>query len=224
MVEEGVVVPISVIPCCTDINTFVPTTIPKYIRRNEILICGRMSLQESYKGHEVLFNALPIAEKILGKQLAIRVVGTGDNVERLQSVVKTMGISDRVIFTGRIQQQELIEAFQHCGVFCMPSRVDRNSTGFWTGEGFGIVYVEAAACGRPVIASCEGGAIETVVPGETGLLVDPRSPQDVAEALAKILGSLDLADKMGMAGRVLVEKQFSREVFVENIKRLVLDA
>lgn len=224
MNEEGVVVSISVVPCCTNISLFVPTTIPKKIRRNEIFICGRMSSKESYKGHEVLFHALPIAEKLLDKQLEIRVVGTGDEVVKLQGVAKTIGIADRVIFTGRIQQVELIEAYQHCGVFCMPSRVDRNLTGFWTGEGFGIVYIEAAACGRPVIASCEGGATETVVPGETGLLIDPRSPQAIAEAIAKILGSPDLADKMGMAGRALVEKRFSREAFVENIRQFVLEA
>jgi phosphatidyl-myo-inositol dimannoside synthase len=114
---------------------------------------------------------------------------------------------------------ELIEAFRHCGVFCMPSRVDMPpGLPFWTGEGFGIVYIEAETCGRPVIASTEGGAPETIIPGKTGLLVDPRSPEAIASAIANILRDPIKAIAMGIRGRLVVEQKFSRDGFKKIFK------
>jgi len=83
------------------------------------------------------------------------------------------------------------------------------------------VYVEAAACGRPVIASTEGGAPETMFAGKTGLLVDPRSPANVAEAIAGILSDNQRADEMGRQGRLLAEKRFSRDQFRLRIQELI---
>jgi phosphatidylinositol alpha-1,6-mannosyltransferase len=78
----------------------------------------------------------------------------------------------------------------------MPSRVD--GSGF--GEGFGIVYVEAGARGLPVVAGNVGGAVDAVVDGETGLLVDPESPEEVANALSDLLLDRARAQRMGRAG------------------------
>lgn len=103
----------------------------------------------------------------------------------------------------------------------MPSRVDRPERGYWSGEGFGLVYVEAAACGRPVIASTEGGAPETIVSGQTGLLVNPRSPEAVAHAIASVLADPARADEMGRQGRVLAETSFSRERFRSHLQELL---
>lgn len=211
---------LSLIPCCVDPNLFCPTPTPARIRRREILICGRMSAlkRERYKGHEVLFRSVPLAEKLMGHKLSVRVVGSGDDVERLRQLAYQLKIDVR--FAGRLPERDLVEAYQHCGVFCMPSRVDRHEEGFWTGEGFGIVYIEAAACGRPVIASSDGGAPETIIPGQTGLLVDPRSPEDVARAIADIIGDDRRADEMGHQGRILVQNKYSREIFKQRIQRL----
>jgi len=129
-------------------------------------------------------------------------------------------LDHRVEFRGRIGTEELIEAYRRCAVFAMPSRVDTHPRKVWTGEGFGIVYLEAAACGRPVIASTEGGAPEAIIPGKTGFLVDPRSPEAIADALAILLADPAEADKMGRAGRVWVETNFSIEVFRERVREL----
>ena len=220
VVRAGVKKSPSVVPCCVDTEVFTPTTTPELIRRSEILICGRMAVSERYKGHDVLFQSLTLAERLLGRALSMRVVGTGDDQSRLQQLAQTLGIGARVHFAGRVSLKDLVEAYQHCGVFCMPSRLDRPDRGYWTGEGFGIVYVEAAACGRPVLASAEGGAPETILPGQTGLLVDPRSPESVARAIADLLSDSSRAAEMGQRGRLLVETRFSRKELLRHLQVL----
>lgn len=212
---------ISVVPCCVDINHFSPTATPELIRRSEILICGRMAASERYKGHDVLLESIPLVEAELGREVTLRVVGTGDDLDRLRSKSYQLGLANKVIFTGRLSDDQLLDAYRHCGVFCMPSRVDRRETQYWSGEGFGIVYIEAAACGRPVIASTDGGAPETIVSGETGILVDPRSPKEVAHSIVEILQNSALADEMGYRGRKLVEQRFSFDRFVQTIDQLI---
>jgi phosphatidyl-myo-inositol dimannoside synthase len=214
-------VPVSIVPCFVDESVFVPAASAEFVRRNEILICGRMSPLERYKGHEVLFRALRGAERLCGFKPSISVVGDGEDRPRLEELANQLGMADSIRFRGRLPLAQLVEAYQNCGVFAMPSYVEQRHTGRWTGEGFGIVYIEAAACGRPVIASREGGARETVVHGRTGLLVDPRSTESVADAIAMILRDSQLADSMGAAGRVMVTHRFSRRRFRDDLGGLV---
>lgn len=96
--------------------------------------------------------------------------------------------------------------------FVMPSAVEKRADGTWTGEGFGIVYIEAAACGLPVVALEQGGAREAVAQGETGLLVE-RTEVAVGAAVLRLLGDRSLGRRMGMAGRARVCRDFSAEAF-----------
>jgi phosphatidylinositol alpha-1,6-mannosyltransferase len=126
-----------------------------------------------------------------------------------------------VIFTGRLPFADVVHAYGRCGVFCMPSCVETGEPGFWSGEGFGIVYIEAAACGRPVIASTDGRAPETLIPNVTGLLVNPLEPDDVADAIARIRDDQAAADEMEQRGRAFVIRTFARQVFESHIRDLV---
>lgn len=219
----GVNVPITVIPCCVDTDQFTPSTSSEDVRRHEILICGRMSSAERYKGHELLFRCLPLVERRLRVPVTLRVIGAGDDLGRLKARAAELGVAEAVTFTGRVPLAELVDAYRRCGVFCMPSVVDRHDVGFWTGEGFGIVYIEAQACGRPVVASTDGGAPETIVPGETGLLADPRDPESVADAIASILGDAAASDQMGRRGREFVCRTFSTNAFMERVRDMVAE-
>jgi glycosyltransferase involved in cell wall biosynthesis len=221
VINAGAIVPLDVIPCCIDIHQFTPTPAPEQIRRHEILICGRMSAAERYKGHDILFRCLPLAERLLDMSLTLRIVGSGDDVEYLKTKARQLGLAEKVFFTGRLPLSDLIDSYRHCGVFCMPSQVDRHENTFWSGEGFGIVYIEAAACGRPVIASMDGGAPETIIPGESGLLVDPRSVESIVQGIVYIMSDPIRADSMGRQGRHMVEEKFSREKFKKNLDELV---
>lgn len=220
--EAGLRQPLAVVPCCVDTEVFTPTSTPERIRNDEILICGRLSSRHRDKGHAILFESLPLAEAMLGRKLSLRVVGEGNDMARLKKLAARLGIRERVRFSGYLRDEQLVDAYRHCGVFCMPTRIDPSRKGYWNGEGFGMVYIEAAACGRPVLASREGGAPETLVPGKTGFLVDPRSPDSVARAMADILRDPARADRMGRAGRRWVETQFSRCQFRDRIQRLAV--
>lgn len=233
LIKAGLQKEVTVLSCCVDVARFVPTTTPEKIRRNEILICGRLSRAERYKGHEILFDALPVIEKLLGQPVILRVIGGGDDEMRLKeeayrrglvdvSLKDRDGVKSRVVFSGRVSDDELVEAYQHCGVFAMPSRAEyRSETDDWAGEGFGLVYAEAEASGRPVVCSKDGGAPETIIHEKTGLLVDPRSPQNVAESIARILADPAWADELGRNGRAHAMKEFSVSKFKEKIAKLI---
>lgn len=187
------------------------------VRRGEVLICGRMSAAERYKGHEVLLAALPAAERRLGRPVRLRVVGDGDDRRRLERAAAAAGLGERVVFEGRVSAERLREAYRECGVFALPAKVVRRRVGHWGGEGLGVVLLEAAACGRPVIAGWEGGCAEAVVEGETGRVVDPRDPAAVAAAIAEVLGNPARADAMGAAGRRLMQERFSLAALRRNV-------
>jgi phosphatidyl-myo-inositol dimannoside synthase len=215
-------VPVAVVPCFVDEAVFTPARSTSSVRRSEVLICGRMSKEERYKGHEILFQAVAEVESLSGVRVTVSIIGDGDDRARLERLAGELGLTDRVHFRGRVPLSELVDAYRHCGAFVMPSRVESRAGRGWTGEGFGIVYIEAAACGRPVVASCEGGARETVKDGVTGLLVDPRSSDAVAKAIARIIADPAGADAMGRAGRAMVERQFCRARFVSDVEQLLL--
>lgn len=209
---------VEVVPNTVDTDFFTPLRDNSAVQRDEVMICGRMSGMERYKGHEVLFEALPIASRILGRQVKLRVVGGGDDRARLELAAHDMGLGAQVTFTGRLAMDEMRDAYQRCGVFALPSRVIQRPIGHWGGEGFGVVLLEAAACGRPVIASSEGGSPDALVPGETGLVTSPSNAVAVADAIAKVLGDPSRADAMGAAGRRLMETRFSIPNFREAIR------
>ena len=111
-----------------------------------------------------------------------------------------------------MDEDEFLKAYQRCHVFAMPSYVSQRPDGSWTGEGFGIVYIEAAACGKPVLACDVGGQVDCIRHGETGILVKP-TVESVESGLVEILSDLKKARRMGMVGRELVLNNFTREHF-----------
>lgn len=209
---------LALVPPSVDTERFSPGPAPA---GPDLLIVGRLVPGEGYKGHEVLFRALgPLGER-LGRPATLRVVGDGSARAELEARAAALGVADRVEFAGRVPPPRLVDAYRGCGVFAMPSRVERRPRGLWTGEGLGIVYLEAQACGRPVIASSEGGAPDAVRPGETGLLADPRDPQAAAAAAGELLADPQRAAEMGRAGRRWVEENFSVERFRERLAAML---
>lgn len=211
---------LALVPPAVDAARFTPGPAPA---GPDLLIVGRLARGEGYKGHEVLFRALgPLGER-LGRPATLRVVGEGAARAGLEARAAVLGVADRVEFSGRLPLDALLDAYRGCGVFAMPSRVERRPRGLWTGEGLGIVYLEAQACGRPVIASTEGGAPDAVRPGETGLLADPRDPEAIAAAAAELLADPQRAAEMGRAGRRRVEESFSVDRFRERLAAMLRD-
>jgi phosphatidylinositol alpha-1,6-mannosyltransferase len=152
-------------------------------------------LAERYKGHDVLLRSLPIVRKEV-PGATLQIVGDGPLRSELQELGTHLALGDAVVFHGSVSDERRDVLLKAVNVFAMPSRLEPSGAG----EGFGIVYVEAGARGLPVVAGNVGGALDAVVDGKTGLLVDPESPMAVAEALTTILVDQQLAQEMGRAG------------------------
>jgi phosphatidylinositol alpha-1,6-mannosyltransferase len=120
--------------------------------------------------------------------------------------VDARGLGKSVVFTGPIEQAELPAHYAAGDVFAMPCRTRRAGLDV---EGLGMVFLEAAACARPVVAGTSGGAPEAVREGVTGHVVDPRSATVVADTVADLLDDPERARAMGAAGRAWVEERWS---------------
>jgi phosphatidylinositol alpha-1,6-mannosyltransferase len=164
-------------------------------RPPNVLIVGR--LESSYKGHDTLIEAMPrVVEAV--PPVRCRVVGEGRLRGSLEDLAASVGAADRVDFLGPVSDEEKVRELLGASVFCMPSRLPEEGAG----EGFGIVYLEAGAYGLPVVAVRAGGAIDAVLDGETGILVeDPLDPEELAAALIAVLTDPVLGERLGAAGR-----------------------
>jgi phosphatidylinositol alpha-1,6-mannosyltransferase len=133
-------------------------------------------------------------------------VGGGPLEGSLRKLVDARGLAHSVVLTGGVPSEQLPTHYAAGDVFAMPCRTRRGGLDV---EGLGMVFLEAAACGLPVVAGTSGGAPETVREGVTGHVVDPRSPAAVAGVLADLLDDPARARAMGAAGRAWVEERWS---------------
>lgn len=180
--------------------------------RRVLLTVGRLVAR---KGHEQVLRSL---KALIGEHDELRYVIVGDGPERnrLERIVSDAGLSDAVLFTGRVSDQELRAWYQLADIFVMVSRSDEQDI-----EGFGIVYLEAAFAGLPVIAGRGGGVEDAMVPGVTGLLVDPLSTTELTAALRRLIDNPDEAVAMGDAGRNWVAHEASEERFVARAREIL---
>jgi phosphatidylinositol alpha-1,6-mannosyltransferase len=154
-----------------------------------------------------------------GREFVVAIAGTGRDRARLERIATEVGAPVR--FLGRVDDNALPELFAAADVFAM---LCRNR---WLGleqEGFGMVFLESAAAGVPQVAGASGGAVEAVVDGETGVVIDP--PDDlsaVARALALLLDDHAMHERMSAAGRRRAVQEFSHDVLVDRL-RAALDA
>lgn len=169
------------------------------------------------KGQDYLIRSIEsIRSQVDGAVLVI--VGGGPYEGALHSLVRKEGVEDHVIFTGAVPSAELAAHHTIADVFAMPSRT--RGAGLDV-EGLGIVYLEASACGVPVVAGMSGGAPETVQQNKTGLVVDGRSVQQISDAIVRILSDRALATSMGMAGRRWVDKSWRWDILAEKLRGLL---
>ncbi|MGE5850235.1 MAG: glycosyltransferase family 4 protein, partial [Candidatus Methylomirabilota bacterium] len=123
-------------------------------------------------------------------------VGDGPSRRAWERLRDSLGLQDRVTFLGTIPRRQLLERYRQAAIFCLPSRQ----------EGFGIVFLEAMACGKPIVAARAAAVPETVADGENGFLVDPDDPEALARALIALLREPELCQEMGEAARRMVER------------------
>jgi phosphatidylinositol alpha-1,6-mannosyltransferase len=197
-------VPVSVLYPGADVERFHPELVTEDLRAahgledRPVVVC--VSRLVKRKGQDTLIDALPaIRERVAGASLVI--VGGGPDEDRLRS--RAAGLGDAVVFTGQVAEDDLPRYYALGDVFAMPCRT---RLGGLEVEGWGNVFIEAAACGRPVVVGDSGGARESLVDGETGILVDGRRSAAVADAVATLLADPARASAMGAAGRERVQR------------------
>ncbi|PZO37507.1 MAG: glycosyltransferase [Pseudanabaena frigida] len=170
-------------------NTFDPknweiTTKPKYLlekyrlrpEQKTILTVSRLVSSEQYKGYDHLLTAMPaICQTIPDVHYII--VGKGSDRDRIEKIIEQNNLKNYVTLAGFIPDEDLSDYYNLCDLFAMPSRR----------EGFGIVYLEALACGKPVLGGNLDGAVDALCHGELGVLINPENPQEIAEAIIQIL-------------------------------------
>lgn len=137
-----------------------------------LMTLGRLASLERYKGFDEVLEVLPtlLLER---PDLVYLIVGDGNDRSRLEAKARALGLQDKVVFAGKILESEKVDHYRLADVYVMPSR----------GEGFGIVYLEAMACGIPVIGSKVDGSREALRNGELGLLIDPGNPEEIKAAI-----------------------------------------
>lgn len=183
--------------------------------RPTILTIAR--IEERYKGHDVMVRALALVlAKVPDAQWVV--IGDGSLRPGLEELARSYGVADSISFLGAVSDEQRDAWLARAQLLAMPSRLP---AGGFAGEGFGIVYLEAAAHGKPVVAGNVGGAPDAVIDGETGLLVDPQSPPAVAEAIVRLLSDEELAQRLGAAGRRRAE-ELSWPHVVERVEQLLL--
>jgi glycosyltransferase involved in cell wall biosynthesis len=188
-------------------------------RAPTVLTVGRLAASERYKGHDVMLDAWPAVLREIPEAQYI-IVGDGDDRARLQKRAKEMEFANSVIFRGAVTGVELQSCYDECQVFALPARTELDPHGP-RGEGFGIVFLEAMAHGKPVVGPNVGAPPEFIHDGEHGLLVDPENPAKLAEALIELLAHPERARQMGEAGRHWVQEQYSYEMFRERLREIM---
>jgi phosphatidylinositol alpha-1,6-mannosyltransferase len=166
-----------------------------------LLSVGRLQRR---KGHDVAIRAVASLREEL-PNLRYVIAGDGEERARLERLAADEHVADRVFFAGTVSAEELPAFYAACDVFVLPNRVDEDGDL----EGFGIVFLEAAASGKPVIGGDSGGVPEAVERDVTGLLVDGANVAAVSAAIQHLATSEPCRRRLGTAGRARVERCFS---------------
>lgn len=153
------------------------------------------------KGIDTTLEAVAqLRGRVPGLQYAVG--GSGPDRARLEARVRQLGLDEVVRFLGRVPDAKMPQCMSAADVFCMPARSEPPDV-----EGFGLVFLEAGACGTAAVGARSGGVPDAIVHRETGLLVEPRDPAGLADALHELLTQPQLRARLGAAARARIEAQ-----------------
>ena len=174
---------------------------------------------QRHKGIDTVIQALP-AVLARAPDVGYVVAGSGPAREHLETLAQKVGVADRVHFLGLLPDKDLPALYNLGSVYLGASR----RVGRMDVEGFGISFVEASACGLPVVAGNSGGVPDAVRDGETGLLVPPEDPAALADAVCRVLADRELAGRLGRNGRRAVETYFNWDRVVRDLRAIEAEA
>jgi phosphatidyl-myo-inositol dimannoside synthase len=177
-----------------------------------VLAIARLASDEKYKGVDHLIRAVAqLAPRI--PSLYLVVAASGDDIPRHQEIARELGLSDRVRFFRGLSPAEIAGCYSRCDVFALPS----------TGEGFGFVFLEAMAFGKPVVGAAAGGVTDIVEHEQNGLLVRPGDLNHLVECLARLLQSASLRAEFGRRGAEMARSKFQFDRFRSRLEEIVVE-
>jgi glycosyltransferase involved in cell wall biosynthesis len=173
-----------------------------------LMTVARLWSSDIYKGVDVTIRALPAIAQVV-PNVKYLVIGRGDDQPRLAQLAKDLGVADHVVFAGFVPTPDLVEHYRIADAYIMPSQ-----------EGFGIVYLEAMACGKPVVAGDADGSADPLEDGRLGWQVPHRDPDAVAAACIEILKGEDpRCDSQWLRKECLA--LFRKDVLTDKLKQLL---
>jgi glycosyltransferase involved in cell wall biosynthesis len=175
-----------------------------------LLSVSRLDKTEFYKRIDLILEAMPGVLKEFPDAFVV-VVGEGTDRPRLQGLTTQLGIAERVMFTGRVAEQELPLYYQACDIFVLPSLK----------EGFGIVFLEAMQYAKPCIGARAAAVPEVIVHGENGLLAAPGDPRSLQRAIETLIRNPQMRADMGHAGLHRLETRFSFDNFRQRLEEVL---
>ncbi|MEJ6482153.1 glycosyltransferase family 4 protein [Nostoc punctiforme UO1] len=209
---------VEMMPCAIDGDKFTPgSKQPEFVQKygltdsKVLMTVARLWSGDIYKGVDVTIRALPQIAQVF-PQVKYLVIGRGDDQPRLAQLAKDLGVSDRVVFAGFVATEELMEHYRLADAYIMPSQ-----------EGFGIVYLEAMACGVPVLSGDDDGSADPLQDGKLGWRVPHRNPDAVAAACIEMLQG----DDQRCDGQWLREQAialFGIDAFQQHLQKMLLSS
>ena len=204
--------PIGVTPFGVDLSQFRPQPVISLFNTTDIVIGTVKTLEDKY-GIKYLIQAFSLVKhRHPGWPLKLLIVGGGSQEAYLKNLVRELGIVKATTFTGQIPHDQVPKYHNMLTISISVSVSDS--------ESFGVAVIEASACEKPVVVSTVGGLPEVVEDGVTGIIVQPRSPQQTADAIERLILDKDLRVKMGKAGRERVSRLFNWDDNVRQMKEV----
>jgi glycosyltransferase involved in cell wall biosynthesis len=192
--------PVTVVPYGVDLDRFASKWANGQTGKEHgrPVVVGTAARLSPEKGLTYLIDAFALLRRRYGEGVTLRIAGEGPERARLEEQVARLGLGGAIEFTGWLEHGALPAFLHSLDVFAMPS----------TWEGFGVAAAEASACGLPVVATDVYGIPDVVRPNLTGLLVPPKDPQSLADALGRLVEDAPLREKLGTAGHEYVASHY----------------
>ena len=187
----------------------VPNAFP---RGRVILTVGRWSANERYKGADQLIRAIAELRSAF-PDVHLVLVGSGDDLPRLKQIAADLSVNDAIHFLGDLSREELAGCYRGAELFAMPS----------TGEGFGLVFLEAMAFRKPIVGVAAGGCVDLLADGVNARVVPPNDFFALVRALDELLRDRELAAQLGLRGGEIARDKYRFDVFEQDLERVLLE-